>query len=268
MLKKGFSLCYSNFVCIFVANSKVNMNKDMEEWRDVPEYEGYYQVSSLGRIRSLDRTVTTKHGVERFYKGRVIDGTVHNGYKQTTLRGNGIGRRYTFSQIVSMAFLGHDPNGNTLVVDHINGDKSDDRVENLRIVTNRANITTCFRSDRGSFSSEHAGVSWDKSKSKWRAQIVHNGVYTRLGYYDTEIDASNTYQSALSKIKDGSFNHNDYKPKWTSEYKGVSFHKASNKWQAHIRINGKRKHIGLFKTELKAYQTYLKAKKENNLSTP
>ncbi|HHX61321.1 MAG TPA: hypothetical protein GX707_11520 [Epulopiscium sp.] len=239
------------------------MNKDMEVWRDVPGYEGYYQVSSLGRVRSLDRTVTTKHGVERFYKGRIIKGNVNgDGYRQTTLKKNNIGRAFLFSQVVAMTFLGHEPNGNTLVVDHINGDRSDDRVDNLRIVTNRANATTCFRSDRGSFTSTYVGVYWAKSSDRWGAQIQHNGVGTGLGYYDTEIEASKAYQLALSKIKDGSFNPNDYKPKLTSKYKGVCFHKASNKWMAYITINGKRKHIGLFKTELEAHHAYLKAEKE------
>jgi len=243
------------------------MYRTEEIWKDIPNYEGYYQASNLGRVRSLDRTVTYSDGRERFYKGKIIDGSVQKGYRQTTLRGDGIVRTLKFSQIIAMAFLGHEPNGHKLVVDHINGDKSDDRVENLRIVTQRANITTCFRSDRGSFSSGHVGVSWIERHSAWRSIIAHNGVAVRLGEYDTELEASNAYQSALSKIKDGSFNHSDYRPIFTSEHKGVGFHKATNKWQAHIRINGKQKHIGLFKTELEAHQAYLKAKKEHNLFT-
>ena len=239
------------------------MNKDMEEWRDIPNYEGYYQVSNFGRVRSLDRTVVTSHGQKRFYKGRIIKGSLNeDGYKQTTLVGEGIGRSFKFSQLAAMAFLGHVPNGNTLVVDHINGDRSNDRVENLRIVTNRANTSTCFRSKEETFGSGYVGVNWDKKLFKWKAQIWHNNVRTGLGYYDTEIEASKAYQLALSKIKDGSFNHNDYKPKYTSKYKGVSFKKASNKWRAYITVNGKQKHIGLFKTELEAHHAYLKAEKK------
>ncbi len=232
------------------------MNKDMEEWRDIPNYEGYYQASNLGRVRSLDRTVTTKHGVERFYKGKIIEGNIQKGYRRTTLRGDSICGKFMFSQIIAMTFLGHKPNGHTLVVDHVNGDTSDDRVENLRIVTNRANSTTCFRSNEESFSSGHIGVSWREKVSKWRTQIQHNGANVHLGCYDTELEASNAYQSALSKINDGSFNHSDYRPIFTSEHKGVGFHKATNKWQARIIINGKQKHIGLFKTELEAHKAY------------
>jgi len=238
------------------------MNKGMEEWKDIPGYEGYYQASDLGRVRSLDRTVVTSNGRKRFFKGRIIKGCVNKGYRQTTLRINGVGRSFSFSQIVAMTFLCHEPNGNTLIVDHINGDKSDDRAKNLRIVTHRANTTTCFRSDKGSFRSEYVGVDWNQNTSKWFARIEHNKVKTYLGYYNTEIEASNAYQLALSKIEDGSFNHDDYKPKFTSEYKGVYFYKRGNKWLAQIRISGKQKHIGYFKTELEAHQAYLKAGKE------
>lgn len=237
---------------------------EKEEWRDIPGYEGYYQVSNLGGVRSLDRTVVFSDGRERFYKGRVIDGNVQNGYKQTTLGINGSSQCLSFSRLAAMAFLGHKPNGHKLVVDHINGDKSDDRVENLRIVTNRANTSTCFRSNRDSFTSGHAGVYWDKKMTKWQSQIQHKGVRVHLGYYDTELEASNIYQSALSKIEDGSFDCNDYKPKWMSEYKGVSFHKLRNKWTARITANGKQKHIGYFKTEIEAHKAYQSKLKELN----
>ena len=235
---------------------------NMEEWKDIPNYEGYYQASNLGRVRSLDRNVLTTNGQERFYKGRVIKGSVSKGYRQTVLYINGVGRTFSFSQLVAMAFLGHEPNGYTLVVDHINGDRSDDRVGNLRIVSHRANTSTCFRSNRESFSSGYIGVSWIERDSVWGSQIAHNGVRTGLGYYDTEIEASNAYQLALSKIKDGSFNHSDYRPIFTSKYKGVSFCKRANKWMAQIMVNGKNKHLGYFKTELEAHQARLKAEEE------
>ena len=228
-----------------------------EIWKDVPNYEGYYQASNIGRVRSLDRIVTYSNGYDRFYKGRVIKGNVNKeGYRQVSLSFNGKSRSFMFSQIIAVTFLGHKPNGHTLVVDHINGDKSDNRVENLRIATHRANSSTCFRSDRSSFSSEYIGVHWHKKTSKWQSKIKHNGADVHLGYYDTEIEASKAYQLALSKIKDGSFNHNDYKPKWTSEYKGVSFYKRGNKWRYQISVKGKQLNLGYFLTELEAHKAY------------
>lgn len=232
-------------------------NTENEEWRDVPNYEGYYQASNLGRVRSLDRTVTYSDGRKTFYKGMVIKGNVHKkGYRQTSLSINGVNRTFTFSQLVAMAFLGHETSGHVLVVDHKNGDRADDRLDNLRLVTNRANVSTCFRSDEDSLSSEYVGVHWDKKLSKWYSQIQHKGMRIYLGLYNTEVEASNAYQLALSKIKDGSFNSDDYKPKFSSKYKGISYAKSNNKWKAYIVINGKKKHLGYFKTELEAHEAY------------
>ena len=233
-----------------------------EIWKDIPNYEGYYQASNLGRVRSLDRIVTFSNGRKQFYKGKLIKGSVNNGYRQTALSSGGIGRNFKFSQLVAITFLGHEPNGHELVIDHVNGDKSDDRVKNLRIVTQRANTSTCFRSDKDSLSSEYAGVYWNEKVSKWQSQIQHDGAKIYLGLYNTEVEASTAYQSALSKIKDGSFNYDDYKPKWTSKYKGVYFAKSKNKWKAYIKINGKQKHLGYFLTELEAHQAYQSKLKE------
>lgn len=239
------------------------MNKEVEEWRDVPEYEGYYQVSNMGRVRSLDRTVICSDGRERFYKGRVIEGVLNkDGYRQASLYREGIGMSYNLSQLVAMAFLGHELNGNTLVVDHINGDKSDDRLENLRIVTNRTNVTTCFRADRKSLSSRYEGVIWRGDRSKWQVKIQFNKKTIYLGYFTDEFKAAKAYQSALSEIKGGSFNPDDYKPKFSSKHKGVSFYKPLGKWKAQAQINGKRKHIGYFPTELEAKDAYQSKLKE------
>lgn len=221
-------------------------------WRDVPGYEGYYQVSNTGIVRSLDRTVLTKNGEERFYKGRFFEGSDVNGYKQIIFSKNGKQNSFFIHQLVAMAFLDHEPNGYTLVVDHINGDRANNNMDNLRIVTNRENSSICFKKNRDSFTSEYVGVRQDKDK--WRAQIRFNNKVIHLGYFDIELEASEAYQSALSKIKDGTFNPEDYKPKWTSKYKGVSFHKASQKWLARLTINGKRTYLGSFATEEEAYQ--------------
>lgn len=223
-----------------------------EVWRDVPGYEGYYQVSNTGIVRSLDRTVLSKNGHERFYKGRFFEGSDVNGYKQIILSRDSKQELFYTHQLVAMVFLDHKPNGHTLVVDHIDGDRTNNNVDNLRIVTNRENSSICFKKNRDSFTSEYVGVRQDKDK--WRAQIRFNNKVIHLGYFDIELKASKAYQSALGKIKDGTFNPEDYKPKYVSKYKGVSFNKSNQKWLSRLTINGKRTYLGSFATEEEAYQ--------------
>ena len=237
------------------------IEKEKETWKDIPGYENYYQVSNMGRVRSLDRTVEFSDGRKRFYKGKVLSPRMRDGYKYVTLTMKDRKKTFKISQLVAMAFLGHKPDGYKLVVDHINGNRSDDRVDNLRVVTNRANTTTCFRSDNGTFSSEYVGVHWDIKSLKWRTSIQYDGINIHLGLFDNETDASNAYQKALSKIENGSFNPETYKRK----YKGIDFNKTSGKWRARIRINKKRKSLGSFQTEKEAYEAYQKALKEYNL---
>ena len=238
---------------------------EKEVWRDIPGYENYYQVSNMGKVRSLDRTVIDKNGREYFYKGKMLNPTMSKGYKQATLTMKGRRRTFKISQLVAMAFLGHEPDGLKLVVDHINGNRLDDRVENLRIVTQRANASTCFRTNNGTFSSEYVGIHWHSNSLKWRSSIYYDGIRINLGSFDNEIDASNAYQKALSKINNDSFNPNDYKPKYSSKYENVTFRKDSMKWRSRINVDGKVKSLGSFKTEKEAYEAQQKALKEYNL---
>jgi len=233
------------------------IEKEKEIWRDIPGYEGYYQVSDIGRVRSLDRNIVYVDGKRRFIKGKLIKGSLNGkGYRLTTLKKNNIGRTFKFSQLVAMAFLNHKPNGMKVVVDHIDGDRSDDRVKNLRIVTNRENCSNLFRRDRANLSSKYTGVSWSIKDNAWRVGIQYDKITYNLGAYATELKASDVYQEALDKIKNGTFNPNDYKAKFSSKYKGVTFDKYSNKWIAQTTINKRRKYIGIYKDEESAHRAY------------
>ena len=113
----------------------------MEEiWKDIPLEIVKYQASSEGNKRSVDKHVKDGERV-RLFKGRVLKQTKRPiGYSTVGLSINGVSKTYLVHQLVAMAFLGHNPSGMKLVIDHINGDKNDNSVNNLRIVTQKENI--------------------------------------------------------------------------------------------------------------------------------
>lgn len=172
----------------------------IEIWKEVIGYEGIYEISSLGRIKSIPRKMI--RGCATYVSKEKIlklspDG---RGYLKCGLCNNGTESAKRIHILVCIAFLNHKPDGHKLVVDHINGNKLDNRVENLQIVTNRENLSTCFRKNKDTFSSQYVGVYWDKKAKKWSSKIQINKKGWWLGYFNSEIDASNAYQNKLLKI--------------------------------------------------------------------
>lgn len=101
----------------------------MEIFRKITGYQ-YYEVSNLGRIRSLDHWTEHKDGRKVFYRGRVLRlSKAGGGYSSVALTDNGIQKRFNVHRIVAEAFI---PNPNNLpCVNHKNEVKDDNRVENL-----------------------------------------------------------------------------------------------------------------------------------------
>lgn len=114
--------------------------QELEIWRDVVGYEGYYQVSNMGNVRSIDRWVTSKTGVKRFYKGVAIKQNVNpvSGYYQVGLRKKGKHKTFRVHCLVAMAFLENEAGLSD--VDHIDCDKSNNTVNNLRYVSHADNM--------------------------------------------------------------------------------------------------------------------------------
>lgn len=229
----------------------------MEEFRDIPGWEGVYQVSNLGNVKSLARTVIMSNGRTQPYKERILKpGNIKN-YLTVQLHNAGKRKNYKVHQLVAMTFLNHIPNGYIgLVVDHIDNDSLNNNLENLQLISTRENCSK----DRAGGTSRYVGVCWSKQSKKWTANIVINGKKKHLGFFKCELEASEAYQKALKDYElDGTMPE---PPTYSSQYKGVYWHKASKKWTTKIVINGKLKHLGYFTCELETLEAYQKALRE------
>lgn len=102
----------------------------MEKWKDITGYEGLYQVSDQGQVRSLDRRVKSKGSGSYLRKGQLIKPKIRrDGYPSVGLRRDG-GREFLLvHRLVLEAFVGVRPEG--MEARHLNDVKGDPRLENL-----------------------------------------------------------------------------------------------------------------------------------------
>ena len=166
-----------------------------EEWRDIPDYENYYQVSDLGRIKSLSRVIFIKSNIVLNDKILCVR-LDSNGYCQINLTKDKRQKTFRIHQLVAISFLGHIPCGFKLVVNHKNFIKSDNQKLNLEIITQREN--TNRKHKKGT--SKYVGVCWDKIANKWVAMIVIEAKQEFLGRFINELDASKAYENKLKEI--------------------------------------------------------------------
>lgn len=154
-----------------------------EIWKDIKGYEGLYQVSNLGRVKSLGNGGS--HKVERI-KDLQND---TKGYKITRLSKNGVQKTLKVHRLVGEAFI---PNPlNLSQINHKNEDKTDNRVENLEFCTNSYNHDYGTRNDRA----RNAIINTDYIKSKIKPVYQYTMDKTLVKIWDSlsEIKRVNNY---------------------------------------------------------------------------
>lgn len=172
-----------------------------QEWRDIPGFEGAYQASTLGEIRSLDRTVKTITADGAYYtrtfKGVILRQSVSGStktYRKVTLSMNGLTSRELVHRLIAITYLQqHDARATE--VNHKNGNGSDNRVENLEWITPEENKEHAYkigkldyhRPARKGSRSQVPGVV--RHGGKWQASITVHGRKIYLGIFDGVEDA-------------------------------------------------------------------------------
>jgi hypothetical protein len=109
--------------------------------------------------------------------------SIFSGYLQLILDDKGKQKHYYIHRLVACAYLGLDLEDKKQIVDHIDGDRLNNDISNLRIVTKQQN----------GFNTKARGCSWHKQAKKWRARIMLDGKEIALGLFDTEEEARQAY---------------------------------------------------------------------------
>lgn len=158
---------------------------ETESWVDIKGYEGLYQVSNLGRVRSIKRS-------------KILSPCKNSlGYRTVSLCNNGSKKTISVHVLVWRMFKGFEVIKG-FDVDHIDNDKGNNRLDNLQYITHKENSlkNPAKNVRRRRDGSEMAG-SFHKASQKWTAFIRINGKMKYLGLFLTREQANEAYQKAL-----------------------------------------------------------------------
>ncbi|WP_198675439.1 NUMOD4 motif-containing HNH endonuclease [Pleomorphovibrio marinus] len=175
-------------------------NLPNEYWKDLKGFEGIYQISNLGRVKSLERKVSDPYPVTgyRIIKPSILKVTFSSGYPSVRLTKNKKSKNYSI-HVLLFAHFSNKPLKDGFVVDHINNNRNDYRLENLQLIPQRYNSVK----DKGR--GNLLGSFYIKPKSKdgeprWDARIRLNNERIHLGRFDNPYDAHKRYLKEYKKI--------------------------------------------------------------------
>lgn len=160
---------------------------DGEIWKDIEGYDGYYQISNLGRVKSLSRVVFNNF-IYRTTRNRILKPVVNKyGYIKSLLSFNNKRINFQVHRLVALHFINNSKNKSQ--VNHIDSNKLNNNVKNLEWVSKIEN--QCHRFINKKTTSIYVGVYFDKNNKNYpyRSQIQINKKHIVLGCFKTEEEA-------------------------------------------------------------------------------
>lgn len=154
-----------------------------EQWKEMPGYEGLYEVSTCGQVRSIREDKNT------FYGRLLSPCRTTKGYRQVRLSKKNVPKMFKCYRLVALAFI---PNPESKIgVNHKNGNKVDDRVENLEWATNQENVDHACANDL-----MHSKLTTNQAKTAKKL--------LSLGYYFRDIAKMyGVHAATIHDIKQG-----------------------------------------------------------------
>ena len=183
---------------------KLKMYPQKEIWKDIKGYESLYQVSSYGKVKSLDRTIVDSWCTREF-KGQILTPTKHNGkqpYLYVSLSRQGKVKKVFIHQLVAETFI---PNpGNKPQVNHKDGNPQNNLVSNLEWVTNAENTQHAYDTGLNSKSKKCTLININTKEIKEFPSMRQLGIY---------LGKSSGWVYSVVKEKGSKFNYKNYQIK-------------------------------------------------------
>lgn len=143
-----------------------------ELWKDIPDYKGLYQVSSLGRVKSLSKKIERLEKGSYWSKERILKQIKPPtmSYYKVNLYKKGVVKRFETHVLVAIAFLNHIPCGHTIVIDHKDNNKINNKENNLQLITQNKNAL------KGSKEYCETGIYHSKNKNGYVVDLFVSGI--------------------------------------------------------------------------------------------
>mgnify|MGYP003554081498 FL=1 len=227
-----------------------------EEWKGIPNWEGFYQVSNLSRVKSFSRKV---FGGKVFYftKEKIMKQSLNDcGYLFLTLQLKGVIKKSKIHQLVAVTFLNHKPCGYKVVVDHKNNNPLDNRLNNLQLITQFENS----RKDKNPKSGNNC-IYFENGK--YRVRFMYNGKSSNFGRFDFKKDAVEVFDKINKMAAKGIDISDHIKSRTHQVAKNITIHQG--KYRVRINVNKKTLRFPPFDNLEDAKSFVVKYKLENKI---